>query len=143
MLLAALTGGIIGLERQFSGHEAGIRTYAAVCLGSCLFGILSMMCQDDSRISAQIVSGIGFLGGGVIIRDAGGIRGLTTAATLWATASVGLAYGMGKNALGLVGGALIFLILLLHNLPIWRSIEKISLDHKDKAQLKQKSPKPE
>lgn len=126
MLLATLTGGVIGLERQFSGHQAGIRTYAAVSLGSCLFGLISICMEDSpSRISAQVVSGLGFIGAGVIIRDSAGIKGLTTAATLWSTAAVGLAFGIGKLGLGLIGGLLIFGILLIHQLPWWKIMDKM------------------
>jgi putative Mg2+ transporter-C (MgtC) family protein len=89
-IVAALLGGFIGWERERHGREAGIRTYAAVSLGACLFGLVSTHLSeigDKARIAAQVVSGVGFLGAGVILRDAGQVTGLTTAATLWAAPS--------------------------------------------------------
>ncbi len=99
---AALLGGLIGWEREDEDHAAGRATYAAVCLGACSFGLVSLHigAADPSRLAAQVVSGIGFLGGGVILRDQGRVTGLTTAATLWATASVGLATAYSMFVLG-------------------------------------------
>lgn len=90
---ATLLGGVIGLEREDDENSAGMGTYAAVCLGACSFGLVSLHigASDPTRLAAQVVSGVGFLGAGVILRDQGRITGLTTAATIWATASVGLA----------------------------------------------------
>ena len=90
IFLAFLLGGLIGWERELHGISAGIRTYGSIALGSCVFGILSLsvLNSDPSRIAAQIVTGIGFLGGGVIFRKDNYVSGLTTAATLWATAAV-------------------------------------------------------
>ncbi len=122
ILLAAFLGALIGLERETRVGLAGIRTHATVALGACLFGIISMNISgpaDPSRIAAQIVSGIGFLGAGVILRDRGRVRGLTTAATLWATASVGLAIANHMYILGITATILIIAILSLQMLPGW------------------------
>ncbi len=100
ILLAALLGGLIGLERDWSGHPAGLRTNMLVSIGSCLFTILSIhafplrgTAQDTARIAAQIVTGIGFLGAGALIQSRGGVRGMTTAATIWLVAAIGMAVG--------------------------------------------------
>nr|WP_095992628.1 MgtC/SapB family protein [Cystobacter fuscus] len=108
LLLAFGLGATLGLERELRGHQAGLRTHILVCLGSCLFTLSSLFVAlplvsdtthearaDISRIASQIVVGIGFLGGGAIIRHETQIKGLTTAANLWLTASVGLACGLG------------------------------------------------
>ncbi len=109
LLLASLLGGIIGLEREVHGRAAGFRTHLLVSLGSCLFVISSIFFYqlygnisrigpsgvDPGRVAAQVVTGIGFLGAGAIIRDRASIRGLTTAACLWVAAAVGLACGIG------------------------------------------------
>lgn len=122
IVLAAFLGGLIGLERERSVGLAGIRTHAAVAIGSCLFGLLSMHSSPDAdptRISAQIVSGIGFLGAGVILRDKGRVRGLTTAATVWATASVGLAIATDLHLIGILTTILIIGLLWMHKIPGW------------------------
>jgi putative Mg2+ transporter-C (MgtC) family protein len=96
--VALLLGLAIGVERQFGQHPAGLRTNALVCMGAAVFVSLSrLMAPNDSptRIAAQVVSGIGFLGGGVILREGLSIRGLTTAATLWCSAAVGSLAGAG------------------------------------------------
>ncbi len=120
-VLAAFFGGLIGLERERHVGLAGIRTHAAVSLGACLFGVLSTEVTggDPNRIAAQIVSGIGFLGAGVILRDRGRVRGLTTAATLWATASVGLAVARRLYITSALTTILIIGLLSLHRLPGW------------------------
>ena len=110
-LLAALVlGGIIGLERELSHQPAGLRTHIGVALGAALFGVISIHGFDAyaldrnsnnyqidvTRVASQVVVGIGFLGGGTILKHQGSIRGLTTAASLWVTAAVGLAAGIGS-----------------------------------------------
>jgi putative Mg2+ transporter-C (MgtC) family protein len=101
---AAFLGGFIGLEREIHGKEAGFRTYSLVCLGSALVMVVSMEMfevyrnvtqVDPGRIAAQVVSGVGFLGAGAIIRFPQGIKGLTTAAGIWTASAIGLACGMG------------------------------------------------
>lgn len=122
VLLAAFLGSLIGLERERHVGLAGIRTHAAVAIGACLFGLISFHITgpaDPSRIAAQIVSGVGFLGAGVILRDRGRVRGLTTAATLWATASVGLAVANAMFILAISTTLLLIGLLSLHRLPGW------------------------
>lgn len=104
LLVATILGGIVGMEREVHDKAAGLRTHMLVCLGSCLITITSIHMYDlykgigsvsPERIAAQIVSGIGFLGAGTIIRSQASIVGLTTAASLWAVAGIGLALGTG------------------------------------------------
>lgn len=103
MTLATLLGALVGLERERQGKSAGLRTHALVCLGSALITIVSIYgfgpvgegLRDPARVAAQVVSGIGFLGAGTIMREGLSIRGLTTAASLWTTAGIGLAIGSG------------------------------------------------
>lgn len=125
IVLAALLGGLIGWERERHASDAGIRTFMAVSLGACAFSLISIHVgggTDPTRIAAQIVSGIGFIGAGVIFQEKGSVAGLTTAATLWATAAVGMASGFGMYVLALVTGGLIFATLLLHHLPGWKRL---------------------
>jgi putative Mg2+ transporter-C (MgtC) family protein len=100
IFLAGVLGGVIGLEREWHGHPAGLRTNMLVALGSCLFTILSIegfplrgTAQDSARIAAQIVTGIGFLGAGALFHNKSNIRGMTTAATIWLVAAIGMAVG--------------------------------------------------
>jgi putative Mg2+ transporter-C (MgtC) family protein len=119
LVLAAVLGALIGAEREIHGHPAGIRTHMLVALGSGLFTVLSIhgfgqgpgVPIDPTRIAAQIVSGIGFLGAGAILKDGIVIRGLTTAASLWATAAVGMAAGAGEYVIGAVGAGIVLISL--------------------------------
>jgi putative Mg2+ transporter-C (MgtC) family protein len=110
LLLAAVLGGAIGAERELNDQAAGLRTHMLLTIGACLFTLISAYGfgggTDPSRIAAQIVTGIGFLGGGAIVRYGLTVKGLTTAASIWATASVGVAVGAGSYVLG-VGGAVL------------------------------------
>lgn len=126
-LVAAILGAIIGFDRQRHSYEAGMRTYAAVSLGAAAFAAISIHLPamvdpesvartDPSRIAASIVGAIGFLGAGVILRDKGRVKGLTTAATLWATASVGMAAGCGMYVLAIILTIAVTGILLTHHL---------------------------
>ena len=105
LILACVLGGMIGLERDLHGRNAGIRTNMLVCVGAALFTIVSVSVQgaDPSRIAAQIVCGIGFLGAGAILKDGFNIRGLTTAAYMWFIAAVGISCGLGQWVLSSVG----------------------------------------
>lgn len=126
IVLSATLGGIVGWDREISTVPAGIRTYASVCLGACIFGLVSRYAEgahDPTRIAAQVVSGIGFLGAGVILRDRGQITGLTTAAALWATASVGLCIAFEHYFLGVCGATIIFLVLSIHKFNFWNRIK--------------------
>jgi putative Mg2+ transporter-C (MgtC) family protein len=119
LIIAAALGALIGAEREIHGHPAGIRTHMLVALGSGIFTVLSIhgfgqapgAGIDPTRIAAQIVSGIGFLGAGAILKDGIVIRGLTTAASLWATAAVGMAAGAGEYVIGTVAAAVIIVSL--------------------------------
>jgi putative Mg2+ transporter-C (MgtC) family protein len=110
VVLACVLGGLVGWQREHLGIEAGVRTFAAVSLGACVFGLIF---PSDTRIAAQIVTGIGFLGAGVIMRGRGHIHGLTTAASLWAIASVGLAVAYGRIVLGVLVTILLFILLAI------------------------------
>lgn len=125
VLIATILGGFTGWEREWHGRDAGIRTYAAVSLGACVFALLSTHITGGNNphvIAAGVVSGIGFLGAGVIMHDKGSVRGLTTAASLWANASVGLSIGYGMYMLGTLVALLIFALLSAHHLPCWPKI---------------------
>lgn len=118
-IIAALLGAAIGWERETQGSEAGIRTYGAVCVGACTFGLVSSFvgdAPDPTRIAAQVVSGVGFLGAGVILRDHGKVTGLTTAATLWVTSAIGLAIAYGMYTLGVLNCVIIILLLMSRRL---------------------------
>lgn len=99
LLIAGLLGGLIGFEREFRAKEAGLRTHFLVALGSALFMLISQYAFtgrfDAARVAAQVVSGIGFIGAGVIIFQKNAVRGVTTAAGLWVAAAIGLACGSG------------------------------------------------
>jgi len=116
ILLAVVLGAIVGLERQVSGKSAGLRTNVLICLGAAVFTIISKQMAsgsiDVTRIAAQIVTGVGFLGAGAIIQDTGGVRGLTTAATIWLVASIGMACGAGYYGLAAISALLAVLVLL-------------------------------
>jgi len=119
LLLAAVLGAVIGIEREIHDHPAGIRTHLLVALGSALFTVLSIVgfpsadgtATDPSRVAAQIVTGIGFLGAGAILKYGPTVRGLTTAASLWAAAGIGMAAGAGMPVLG-VAATMIVLVSL-------------------------------
>jgi putative Mg2+ transporter-C (MgtC) family protein len=114
LLLSALMGGAVGLEREISDQPAGFRTHILVALGACLFALVSaysfgaflgaeespQLRFDPTRVAAQIVTGIGFLGAGAIIRYGMSVRGLTTAASLWVVAAIGTAVGLGGYLIG-------------------------------------------
>jgi putative Mg2+ transporter-C (MgtC) family protein len=124
LLLATLLGGAIGIEREFAGKPAGLRTNILICVGAALFTQLSIDIAkigfspdghpygDTSRIAAQIVSGIGFLGAGAILHGQGSVVGLTTAATVWVVAAIGAAVGAGAYVDACGATALIMLVLV-------------------------------
>jgi putative Mg2+ transporter-C (MgtC) family protein len=119
LALAAVLGGIIGLERELKRKPAGLRTNMFICFGSAMFTILSTELAgewgigDHTRIAAQIIPGIGFIGAGSILHDKGGVSGLTTAATLFVVASIGMAAGSGLYLLAIFATMLIYLALHL------------------------------
>lgn len=121
LLIAAVLGGLIGFEREIHGRAAGLRTHILVCVGSALMMLTSIHmislsqggAGDPGRIAAQVVSGIGFLGAGTIMRFKASIKGLTTAASLWAAAGVGLAVGSGLY-FGAFSATAIMLVVLVY-----------------------------
>lgn len=126
IFIAAMLGGVIGLEREYRAKEAGFRTHFLVGLGSGMFMILSAHGFDDvvlteatrhdiSRIAAQVVSGIGFIGAGCIIFQKNAVRGLTTAAGLWVAAAIGMAAGAGMYAVATAGTVMVVVCLELMN----------------------------
>lgn len=122
ILVAVILGGIIGMERGMKNRPAGLRTYMLVCVGACVVMMINQYTYqvygvgDPVRLGAQVVSGIGFLGAGtIIVTSHNQIKGLTTAAGLWASACIGLAIGIGLYEIAVVGGAAVFLSLtVLH-----------------------------
>jgi putative Mg2+ transporter-C (MgtC) family protein len=116
LLEAAALGALIGLEREIHDHPAGMRTHLLVSVGSAAFTVLSIEAfkapgSDPSRVAAQIVTGVGFLGAGAILKEGATIRGLTTAASLWAVAAVGMAAGAGSWGVALVITAIVIVSL--------------------------------
>lgn len=120
LVLSVILGGLIGLERQLHRRTAGLRTNILVCLGSCLIMVLSLhiyelyrgvAAVDPSRIASGVITGIGFLGAGTIIRERENIKGLTTAACLWVVSAIGLAVGCGFYTAGVVTAALTLMVL--------------------------------
>ena len=129
LVLSLVLSGLIGLERQMHRRTAGLRTHILVSLGSCLIMLTSLYIfaiyknevpLDPTRIAAGVITGIGFLGAGAIIRDRGGVKGLTTAASLWVVAGIGLATGC-----GFYKAALFTTVLALLTLFFLRYVERI------------------
>jgi putative Mg2+ transporter-C (MgtC) family protein len=118
LLTAAFLGALVGLEREWRNKEAGLRTNILIALGSAAFTLMSIELTDGgtgdtSRVAAQIVTGIGFLGAGAIMRTDSGIQGLTTAATIWVNAAIGVAAGGGERHLAIIMTAITLLVLLV------------------------------
>jgi len=126
VLISVLFGFTVGFERELTSKFAGLRTHILVCLGSCVFTILSIFVfptiaaggnpvafGDPARIAAQVLTGIGFIGGGTVLRHGSSVIGLTTAATLWTTASIGMAVGCGYIILGGIATLLTLFVLIL------------------------------
>ena len=117
LLLAAGLGAAIGLEREYRQKPAGLRTNILIAVGSALFTIISLEMTksvgDTSRVAGQIVTGIGFLGGGAIMRNRDSVHGMTTAATIWANASIGVAAGAGQYMLASFATALTLFVLVV------------------------------
>ncbi|WP_150845691.1 MULTISPECIES: MgtC/SapB family protein [unclassified Clostridium] len=131
LIVGVIIGGLVGYEREFKNSPAGFRTHILVCLGATIISLIAeydlqkimiiaqnpmyaeVLKVDTARLGAQVISGVGFLGAGTILRDKGSVRGLTTAATLWIVACLGLAVGRGLYALSLTSAVIIFIILSL------------------------------
>jgi putative Mg2+ transporter-C (MgtC) family protein len=128
LLLAALCGAVLGFEREVKQKSAGLRTNMLIAIGAALYTLMSYELADGfgadpTRVAAQIVTGIGFLGAGAILRTHAGIHGLTTAATIWVNAAVGVAAGGGEYRLAIIATIVTLVILLLLN-PVERIIER-------------------
>ena len=130
LIVALVLGGLVGLERELKSSPAGMRTHTLVALGSSLFTLMSIKMAgpgvDVSRIAAQVVVGIGFLGGGTIFKSENRVIGLTTAATLWVTAAIGLVVGVGDFFTAVTATSLVLAVIVMG-----RWFEKVML-HKRK-----------
>ncbi len=122
MVLSGVLAGLIGFEREWHGRPAGFRTHMLVCIGSTLFTIVSILmaqaysnigASDPARIASNIVTGIGFLGAGAIIRGDASIQGLTTAASIWAVAAIGMAVGVGLYTIAVITTVIVLIVLFL------------------------------
>lgn len=145
LIIAVIIGGVIGYEREYEDSAAGFRTNILVCVGAAIISLISesnlhtamelakvsgyenIIKIDMERLGAQVVSGVGFLGAGTILREKGSIRGLTTAATLWLVACLGLAVGQGLYSLSLTGA---FIVVI--TLSLFKKVEKVINNHKEK-----------
>ncbi|THF79124.1 MgtC/SapB family protein [Cohnella fermenti] len=136
MALSAVLGGVIGMEREWNNHAAGFRTHILVCLGSTTimllssYGFSSFVSEvnvriDPARLAAQVISGIGFLGAGAIMRNGNMVKGLTTAASVWTVAAIGLCAGA-----GFYEGALVCTLMVLISLYVLNKWEKALLRHR-------------
>src|SRR3954447_3794686 len=135
LFVAFFLGAVIGYDRERDGVSAGIRTYAAVCLGSALFTDIGENLHDVaaiSRIISTIISGIGFLGAGIIFKNekTNTASGLTTAATIWCTSGIGVAIGMDMYLIALVATAAVYFLLVLHKFSWYKKWQE-SIKQKD------------
>lgn len=141
LFLSVILGGMIGFERETGNRPAGFRTHILVCLGSCMVMLTSEYLVtgtgkysiDITRLGAQVISGIGFLGAGTIIKSERHVRGLTTAASLWVVACIGLAVGSGFYLGAIAGGLLVYIILIL-----LKKIEELISSRKQPTSIKLK-----
>jgi putative Mg2+ transporter-C (MgtC) family protein len=140
LLLAAALGALMGLERELRGMPAGVRTIALVTMGAALFTELSGLVGSEDRIAAGIVTGIGFLGAGVIFREGYTVKGITTAATIWSASAVGMAVGRELYLVAVLGALIVF--ALLESRPLVRAADNllrqrarllIDLDHDESS----------
>jgi len=136
LLFAMMVGAIIGTEREYTHRPAGLRTHMLVAMGACAVMITGQMifCQyyplgatpDPARLAAQVITGVGFLGAGTILRDGASIKGLTTAASVWTVACLGVAIGAGLYMVGLVG-----VVLIMVTLTVFERLQSRLLKHRD------------
>lgn len=134
LLVAIVLGSVIGLERERRGHDAGLGTFAMVTLGACVFSMVSDLvfasASDNTRIASGVVEGIGFLGAGIILHGRSGISGLTTAATLWASAAVGMLVGYGLFVLAVLTTVAVMAILVIRQVrPIAEVLDDLRDDN--------------
>ncbi|MGD8451068.1 MAG: MgtC/SapB family protein [Phycisphaerae bacterium] len=148
LLAACIAGAAIGLERELSDKPAGLRTNVMICLGAAVFTLLSSRLgvgdrtSDPARVAAQVVTGVGFLGAGAILHARGNVIGLTTAATIWIVASVGMAFGSGAFVLGavatvLTAGVLFGLAVVEARIAAWRTTAKFLIEMKPEPEVRQ------
>jgi putative Mg2+ transporter-C (MgtC) family protein len=136
VFLSAALGGLIGLEREWRGRDAGFRTNMLIAMGSCLFTLLSISgfpldgsaAQDSARVAAQVVSGIGFLGAGALFQTRQHTKGMTTAATIWMVAAIGMTVGVGEYALAIIASVITFLALRVLR-PVSKFVGKRRVDN--------------
>ncbi|UCH87080.1 MAG: MgtC/SapB family protein [Dehalococcoidia bacterium] len=124
LAFAAALGAFIGLERELRGYPAGVRTVALVAMGAALFTEVGELLGEENRVAAGIVTGIGFLGAGVILREGYTIRGITTAATIWAAAAIGMAVARELHLVAGLGAVLVF--ILLEARPVVRRLDDLA-----------------
>lgn len=133
LLAATALGGLIGLEREAHDRPAGLRTHILVCVGSALFALCSYEVAgnrfDPGRITAQIVTGVGFLGAGTIIQRGSAIRGLTTAASIWTVAAIGIAVAIGGEMLAVAAAAS---LVVFATLSLARHLENVLIRHEER-----------
>lgn len=144
IVLAGLLGGMIGVERLWGYHPAGLRTNMLIAIASCLFTILSIggfplrgSAQDTARIAAQIVTGVGFLGAGAVLQTRRSVHGLTTAATIWLVAAIGMAVGAGAYFISIFT-TLVALVALAMLSPISTRLEQRARDRRKQDRTGQK-----
>jgi putative Mg2+ transporter-C (MgtC) family protein len=118
VVVALLIGAAVGIEREYRGHAAGVRTLAMVSVGSCIFTAIGVFAfpghvTDPTRIAAQVVTGVGFLGAGAIFRAEDGVKGLTTAATVWVVAALGMSVGFGLYLIATSAAVIVLIGLVL------------------------------
>ncbi|MCR8658565.1 MgtC/SapB family protein [Paenibacillus endoradicis] len=141
VLIAAALGGLVGFEREWSNHAAGLRTHILVCIGSAVIMLLSIygfnqfvneasVRMDPARLAAQVISGIGFLGAGAIMRDGSKVSGLTTAASIWVVAAIGLCVGA-----GFLFTAVLTTVIVLISLFVLNKLENQMMRHRRHRQL--------
>ena len=112
LLVALLIGAIIGAEREYRTKSAGFRTVILITVGSTLFTIVSNLMSNDARVASNIVTGIGFLGAGAIFKEGANVKGLTTATTIWISAAIGMAIGIGQYSLAISVVSIVLLVLV-------------------------------
>lgn len=125
LLIALLIGAVIGAEREYRTKSAGFRTVILITVGSCLFTMISNLLSNDARVASNIVTGIGFLGAGAIFKEGTNVKGLTTATTIWISAAIGMAVGIGQYIFAFSALGIVMVVLLGFSwLPHW--IESIN-----------------
>jgi putative Mg2+ transporter-C (MgtC) family protein len=120
LFIALLIGAVIGAEREYRTKSAGFRTVILITVGSCLFTMISNLMSNDARVASNIVTGIGFLGAGAIFKEGANIKGLTTATTIWISAAIGMAVGIGQYTFAFSALGIVMVVLLGFSwLPHW------------------------